>query len=337
LFGDATAANVGAMAELRRNRSARPTRNAKVRVAALAGTQKGRITRAQLRALGVANPTVTDWASAAYLHQELPGVYAVGHPGRSEESDLFSAVLYAGPGAALTGVTAGLWRGLVKWRTQDAIEVSTSRRCRSLAADDELNRLRREIVVRDRRDVGRAIYRGIPTVSREQVVLDIAASTDDLQLVRFVLAQLDFMRCLNVPALQRLRGRGIPGSTLLGEAIATHQPLLARARSRFEIKLIYVCEVTGIPLPEVNVKIGEITPDAVWRDQMVVVGCDGEGNHGTWAQRKRDLNEDRVLRGLHYFPIRYTYEQLDDPWAIHADLMPVLEERRGRAALMRAA
>jgi very-short-patch-repair endonuclease len=226
---------------------------------------------------------------------------------------------------------------LVKWRTQQAIEVSTPRRCRSLAADDGLNRLRREIVVRDRRDVGRATYHGIPTVPREQIVLDIAATTGDLQLVRFVLAQLDFMRCLNVPALQRLRGRGVPGSALLGQAIATHQPLLARARSVFEIKLIYVCELTGIPLPEVNEKIGEITPDAVWRDQMVVVGCDGEGNHGTWAQRKRDLNEDRILRGLGYFPIRYTYEQLEDPWAIHADLMPILEERRGRAARLAAA
>ncbi len=141
---------------------------------------------------------------------ELPHVFAVGHPGRTEESDLFSAVLYAGPGAALTGLTAGLWRGLVKWRTQQAIEVSTPRRCRSLAADHELNRLGREIVVRDRRDAKRAIYHGIPTVPREQIVLDIAASTGDLQLVRFVLAQLDFMRRLNVHALQRLRGRGVP-------------------------------------------------------------------------------------------------------------------------------
>jgi hypothetical protein len=264
-------------------------------------------------------------------------VYAVGHAGRSEESDLFSAVLYAGPGAALTGITAGLWRGLVKWRTQDAIEVSTSRRCRSLAADDELNRLRRQIVVRDRRDLGRATYHGIPTVPREQIVLDIAASTGDLQLVRFVLSQLDFMRCLNVPALQRLRGRGIPGSVLLGQALASHQPLLARARSKFEIKLIYVCELTGIPLPEVNEKIGEITPDALWRDEMVVVGCDGKGNHGTWAQRQRDLNDDRILRGLGFFPIRYTFEQLEDPWAIHADLTPVLEERRGRASRLAAA
>ncbi len=81
-----------------------------------------------------------------------------------------------------------------------------------------------------------------------------------------------------------------------------------------------------------NVKIAGITPDAVWPDQMVIVQCDGEGNHNTWAQRRRDLNQDQILRGLGYFPIRYTYEQLDDPWAVHADLMPILDERAGRAA-----
>jgi hypothetical protein len=290
------------------------------------------VSRAQLLAVGVVNSTIWRWTSAGYLYPELPGVYAVGHRGRTEESDLFSAVLYAGPGAALTGVTAGLWRGLVKWRTQDAIEVATPRRPISLRAAHDANGLNRAVIVRCERRFRRATYHGIPTVPRERIVLDIAATTDDVQLVRFVLAQLDFMRCLNLPALQRLRGRGIPGSALLGQAMATHQPLLAHARSMFEIKLIYVCELTGIPLPEVNVKIGDIRPDAVWRDQMVVVGCDGEGNHGTWAQRKRDMKEDQILRGVGYFPIRYTYEQLDDPWAIHADLMPILDERTGRAA-----
>jgi hypothetical protein len=39
-----------------------------------------------------------------------------------------------------------------------------------------------------------------------------------------------------------------------------------------------------------------------------------------------------ILRGLGFLVIRYTYEQLEDPWAIHADLMPALIERAGRAA-----
>jgi hypothetical protein len=33
--------------------------------------------------------------------------------------------------------------------------------------------------------------------------------------------------------------------------------------------------------------------------------------------------------------IRYSDDLLDDPWEVHADLMPQLEERRGRTARFR--
>ncbi len=177
----------------------RPERD-KVRVGQLASGQFGRVTRAQLLALGVPDRAVTRWAASGYLYPELPTVYAVGHPGRSEESDLFSAVLYAGPNAALSGLTAALWRGLVKWRTQEAIEVSTPRHRRSLPADQPANRLGRPLVVRERRDLGRATYHRIPTVPIPNIVLDLAVA-GELELVRFALAQLDFMRTLDVPAL----------------------------------------------------------------------------------------------------------------------------------------
>jgi Transcriptional regulator, AbiEi antitoxin len=314
-----------------------PQENIKLRVARVAARQRGRISRAQLMALGIGDSTIRDWTRTGYLYRILPGVYAVGHADRSEEADLFSAVLYAGPGAALAGLTAGVWRGLVKWRTPPAIEVSTQRQRRSLRADHELNRLGKAIVVHNRRAVTRVPYHGIPTMPIPQIVLDLGA-TGDLELVRFVLAQMDFMRILNVPALERACGQGIAGTAVVREAIGSPQPLFARARSWFEVRLIQVCEQTGIPLPdEVNAKIGDITADAVWWDQMVVVECDGEGNHGTWRQRQRDAANDLTLRGLHFMVIRYTYEQLNDPQAIYDDLMPVLEERRGRAALMRAA
>jgi hypothetical protein len=218
-------------------------------------------------------------------------VFAVGHPGRTEASDLFSAVLFAGPNASLCGLTAGLWRGLVKWRTAPAIEISTPRRCRSLPAGDAENRLSIPIHVRDRRNLPRAPYHGVPTVPIAHIVRDLA-TTGDVELVRFVLSQLDYMRCFNPDALLNVCGSGIHGSSVVRDAIGRHQPLLARARSPAEIRLVTACELTGIPLPELNVKLPGITPDAVWRDQMVAVECDGEQNHGTWRQRKRDIERE---------------------------------------------
>ena len=263
------------------------------------------MTRGELLALGVGSTTVEGWIRAGYLFRELPGVYAVGHPGRSEESDLFAAVLYAGPGAALCGLTAALWRGLVKWRTAPAIEVATPRRLLSLPSDHDRNGLRRPIVVCGRRDFPRSPYHGIPTVPIPHIVLGLAA-TGELQLVRFALAQLDYLRALNLPALEAVCRQGRPGTTLLRQALRSQQPLLARARSPFEVKLVEACELTGIPLPELNVKIANITPDAVWRDEMVVLQCDGEANHGTWRQHTRDAGEDQVLRGLGFYVLRYS-------------------------------
>jgi hypothetical protein len=303
--------------------------SSKVRVAELAGPQFGRVTAAQLAHLGVWRSTIQSWTAAGYLFPELPGVYAVGHPGRSNASDLFAAVLYAGPDAALREMTAALWRNIVKWREAPAIQVSTPRQCRSLAADHPENGLRKAIEIRERRPPDRELWKGIPTIPIPNIVLDLAA-TEELDLVRFALARMDFMRILRETELELVRGRGIPGSDVLGQALANPQPLFARVKSQFEVRLIQVCEQTGIPLPKVNEKVGGEEPDAVWLDQMVVVECDGERNHGTWRQRKRDMKKDMVLRRLGFLIIRYAYEQLDDPWAIHADLMPILTERAGR-------
>jgi hypothetical protein len=299
-------------------------------VAALSGSQRGRITWAQLRALEVPHSTINDWVAASFLFPKLPRVYAVGHPGTSPEADLFAAVLYAGPNAALSGMTAGVWRGLVKWRTPAAIEVATPRRIRSLAAIDRSNTLGRPLVVHTRRTFERADWNGIPTTPIPQIVLELAR-TEDVHLVRFVLANMDYFRILDAAALRKLTGAGIPGSAVLLDALGRPQPLFARTRSWFEVRLLLVCETTGIRMPDdVDVKIAGHLVDAVWWDEMVVVECDGEGNHGTFRQRRRDLGEDMVLRGLGFLPIRYTTDKLEDPWALHADLAGQLAERRGR-------
>jgi hypothetical protein len=60
--------------------------------------------------MGIPSSTIADWIAAGFLYPVLPGVYAVGHPGTSEDADIFAAVLYAGPNAGLGGLSAGVWR-----------------------------------------------------------------------------------------------------------------------------------------------------------------------------------------------------------------------------------
>ena len=93
----------------------------------MSAQQFGRITRAPLGLLGVTDSTVRDWTRAGSLHPRLPGVHAVGHPGRTVATELFEAVLYAGPGAMLSHKTAAWWRGLID-HPSPLIHVSTPRR-----------------------------------------------------------------------------------------------------------------------------------------------------------------------------------------------------------------
>jgi predicted transcriptional regulator of viral defense system len=93
-----------------------PNQFARVRVSRLAARQFGRIAWRQLSALGVGKATISEWTATAYLHRVLPGVYGVGHLAASFEADLAAALLYAGPGAALSHATATWWLKLSERR-----------------------------------------------------------------------------------------------------------------------------------------------------------------------------------------------------------------------------
>jgi hypothetical protein len=90
------------------------TPSARVCVARLADRQNGRVSAAQLAALGIESVTITRWVSQGYLIPGHPRVYAVGHRAPSVEADLTAAVLYAGPGAMLSHATALWWYGLLE-------------------------------------------------------------------------------------------------------------------------------------------------------------------------------------------------------------------------------
>jgi predicted transcriptional regulator of viral defense system len=164
--------------------------SAKERVARRAGSQFGRISWAQLVALGADRRTIHDWTQTSYLHRVLPGVYAVGHAAPSTEADLAAAVLYAGPGAMLSHATAAWWLGLVDAQPR-LIEVSTPRRCLS----------RRGIHVHQRRTIDRIWRRRLPVTSLVQTLIDYASAAPRIKLRR-ALAQVDYHQGVDVAAIE---------------------------------------------------------------------------------------------------------------------------------------
>ena len=190
----------------------------------------------------VGDGTIGRWRDDAYLFWELPGVYAVGHPGRSIESDLAAALLYAGPGAMLSHGTAVWWLELLKYPPRQ-IHVSSPRRVMD----------RDNIVVHGRRTIDRIWHHRLPVTTPSQAIVDFAA-TDEPDLLRLVLANADFKRLLEVATLQASIGQGVHGTKAVREALEIHLPQLALARSRAERLLLILCQRFGIRLPDdVNV------------------------------------------------------------------------------------
>lgn len=77
----------------------------------MASRQSGRVSRRQLRNLGIADAVIHQWVKQGYLRRGLPGVYAVGHDAPGVEGELAAALLYVGPGAMLSHGTAAWWWG----------------------------------------------------------------------------------------------------------------------------------------------------------------------------------------------------------------------------------
>ncbi len=278
-------------------------------MAGVAATQWGRARWEQILACGVSRGTITNWCDAGYLFWELPRVYAVGHPGRTTESDLAAAVLYAGPGAELSHATTIWWLGLLKYAPKE-IHVSTPRRVRNYD----------NIVLHGRRTLERVLHKGLPITTPSQAILDFAA-TGTHDLLRLVLANAEYQGLLDVDALNASTGQGVNGTRALRNAIRIHLPALALTRSVIERLLLLLCERFGLPIPLVNVYIGDWLVDAVWPPAKVIVEVDGIHGHRTKAQIERDHQRDLELRALGYIVLRYTEAQLRDmPAAVAADI-----------------
>jgi hypothetical protein len=255
------------------------------------------------------------------LHVVLPGVYAVGHTAPSFEADLTSALLYAGPGAALSHHTAAWWLGLTG-RHPHTIDVTTPRRCQPQPG----------IRVHDRRKRQRVWLDRLPVTTPIDALRDVAAQSD-INQVRYLLSQVEYRRLATLAQVQAALAAGRAGSANLRRAIRRHMPQLARTLSPSEIDLLLLCERYGIPLPEVNEWVLGFKVDAVWPLERVVVEIDGADAHDLPAQRHRDRHRELILRQHGFVVLRYTdYQLKTQTRAIADDIRAALATTVTRAA-----
>jgi Protein of unknown function (DUF559) len=282
----------------------------------LAAQQANRITTDQLQRLGVSRTTVGRWTGGGYLHLRQPRVYAVGSPARTVESDLWEAVLYAGPGAMLSDATAAKWLDMID-RWPAVIHVSTPRRRGALSG----------VRVHSRRTgVVRRRHQTIPATSIADTLLDLAAA-GELALVRRSFARLDYQRRLHTESVRRSCRRGRAGSVSLRAELERYHPLMARTRSELEAAYLRL----GLPPPDdVNVLVGGVSCDIVYYIAKLIVMLDGVGNHRSPAQVRGDLADAFTLRRLGWLVLRYGEAEIyGQPAAVRAEVTAELASRAG--------
>ena len=277
----------------------------KVRVGAVAEPAWGRITWGQLRRLGVPKGTIARWVADGYLYEELPRVYSVGHRSGPIEAELATALLYAGPGAMLSHATAAWWWNLTQ-RQPQVIEVSTPRQVGS----------QRGICVHGRRRLPRTWHNALTVTTIPQTLLDYASGMP-FEDVRYVLAEADYHRRVNIDEIREVAGRGRPGSTALNEALAIHWAELARTDSPTEREFLFLVEAGGLPRPKVNVRLCGLKVDCYWPEYRLAVEIDGAQGHGTDRQVARDHGRDLTLRTAGIAVRRYARAQVRD----HGDVV----------------
>jgi very-short-patch-repair endonuclease len=139
------------------------------------------------------------------------------------------------------------------------------------------------------------LRRGIPVTTPAKTIADLrAASTGKRRLVtpRELRRAIRQANVLGLPIDERDRRR--------------------RERSDLEEDFLALCRRHRLPMPEVNVRVGEHLVDFLWRERMVVVETDGFIYHRGRAAFEDDRGTDLSLRALGYDVVRLADTQIDE-------------------------
>lgn len=286
---------------------------ATVRAGEIAGQQWGVIGWHQLKSCGVSHSTADRWRADGKLHPIHRGVYALGHPSVPIQGRLVAALIHAGPNAALSHATAAWWWHLID-DEPTIIDVSAPGGARSTTG----------VRVHHPRRLDVTTYRRFLITTVPRTFVDLAATTT-LNRLRVALAQADYLRILDVAAVESMLRQGRTGSANLRRALERHQPRLALTRSGLEIAFFSLCEAARLPVPEVNAMVDGWEVDVLWRQHRLAVEVDGGRNHSTRAQIERDRWKELRLRAGGYRVVRYTDRQVaNEPELVAADLRQAL-------------
>jgi very-short-patch-repair endonuclease len=285
---------IGAMAE----KGAPPD----AKIAAIAAQQHGVVSIRQLHEAGLSNDAVRGRATLGRLHRVHRGVYAVGHRRFSFEERCMAAALALGDACVSHRSAAALWRMLPP--APGPIAISTGSRSGRRPRDG--------IQVHRPESLGPehvARCRGIPVTTPARTVADLRRAAPPAEL-----------------------RRAIRQANALGLALDVEEAGDG-TRSELEHLFLRLCRRHGLPMPEVNVRMGDRIVDFLWRERRLIVETDGYRYHRGRAAFEDDRARDLELRALGFGVIRLSYRQVtEETQRVGAILREALRDSdRGRA------
>ena len=265
----------------------------------LARKQHGRVTRAQLLALGFTSRAIEHRLRTGRLHVVRRGVYAVGRPDSGPLGAWMAAVLACGPGAALSHFTAAVHLGLRRPRGE-RIEISVPERNRSRPPG---------LVVHRRRGVRVVEHDGIPTVCAVDTIVDIAPRVAD-RVLEAMINEADKLDLVHFDALRRELDKMPPRRGVRRVRSLLDRHTFSLTDSELERLFLRLVREAGLPIPLTQQRVNGYRVDFWWPDLGLIVETDGLRYHRTPAQQTRDRERDQAHTAAGLTVIRFTADQL---------------------------
>lgn len=279
-------------------------------MAALAASQHGVVSLAQLAALGISAAAAQRRVTAGRLHRIHRGVYAIAPlPLIPREGRWMAAVLVCGPGAVLSHRSAAALHEL-RPHGPTRIEVTVPK---------PSARLHRGIVAHrcnlHPEDV--TVVNGIPCTTVARTLVDLAATVRRRPLER-ACDQAEILEVFDLTAIldQFDRHPHRPGTRRLKAVLETHYIGQTPTWEEIEDRFLALVRNAHLPEPEVNAWIdphdGEpsLRVDFVWRHHKIAVETDGGRTHRTRQAFENDRRRDQRLTAARWRPLRATWRQI---------------------------
>jgi very-short-patch-repair endonuclease len=259
-------------------------------LAELAESQHGVLT---VKQLGMTSGAITKRVRTGSLHRVHRGVYAVGHARLSEKGQFMAAVLAAGKGAALCGLSAAVyWQA---WRRKvSEIHVLVPRDHRPHPGF--VVHTTRHIYPSDITE-----HDGIPVTTMARTLVDLTDTLTTHQLAN-VIHEAAFRNRFNCQATYAAmaRANGRRNLARLAQALKAEGP---GTRSALEDRFLELIDEQ----PRVNPTIAGLEVDFELND--LVIEIDGPA-HRRPRTRREDATRDAILNAAGYSVLRLTPDEL---------------------------